>query len=136
MKCKHYFFTTHGNYTLTCFFKPDSGNLVAEPFMTLPPKKLKDYYALIKHPVSLRSIWKKVRGVHGRNGTSGVSDFGGWDALEEEMSLLWRNAREYNEDESDIVRLAGVIEVCSLNGCVFEFCLIYVGLLLQDIRGS
>lgn len=94
-----------------------SGDRIAEPFMSLPPKKLKDYYALIKRPVSLRSIWKKVRGVHGRNGTSGYSDFAGWDALEEEMSLIWRNAREYNEDDSAICRLAGEIEVCSIDGC-------------------
>ncbi|KAI9785841.1 MAG: hypothetical protein M1816_008233 [Peltula sp. TS41687] len=88
----------------------EAGNQVVQPFMTLPSKKLKDYYSLIKRPVSLRSIWKKVRGVHGRNGTSGVSDFSSWAGLEEEMSLIWHNAREYNEDGSDIVRLAGVIE--------------------------
>lgn len=47
---------------------------------------------------------------------SGVSDFKSWEAFEEQTSLIWRNAREYNEEGSDITLLAGELEVSLPSG--------------------
>ncbi len=85
---------------------------LSQPFLTLPPQTLRDYYNLIKYPVSLHSILKKVKGFQGREKpTIKKSLFQSWAALEDEMSFIWRNAREYNEDGSDIYELAGELEV-------------------------
>jgi hypothetical protein len=59
----------------------------------------------------LKGVLKRVRGIHGRNPPTGVTDFQSWDSFEQEMSLIWRNAREYNEDGSEIFDLAGELEV-------------------------
>jgi hypothetical protein len=61
--------------------------------------------------VSLRSIQKKVRGTDIRNNPTKVTAYPTWQAFEEEVSYIWRNAREYNEDGSDISNLAGILEV-------------------------
>lgn len=71
----------------------------------------RDYYEVIKHPVSLRSIQQKVRGTEKRKNPSRITAFPTWQSFEEEVSYLWGNAREYNEDDSDIVVLAGILEV-------------------------
>jgi hypothetical protein len=85
------------------------------PFQNLPSRTLVDYYQVIKHPVSLRSVQKKVRGVQGRNAPTGVTDFHTWDAFEEEVSYIWDNCRIYNEDGSDMFNLAGDLEVRTLS---------------------
>jgi len=59
----------------------------------------------------LKGVQKRVRGIHGRNAATGSTDFPSWDSFEREMSLIWRNAREYNEDGSEIFELAGELEV-------------------------
>lgn len=80
--------------------------------MTLPSRKLEDYYKLIRHPVSLKSVQKRTYGIHGRKDPpNGPTDFKTWDAFEEEVSFIWRNCREYNEDGSDMYELAGEFEV-------------------------
>jgi hypothetical protein len=56
-------------------------------------------------------VQKKVRGVQGRNPPTGITELKSWSAFEEEVSWIWRNAREYNEDGSDIYILAGEFEV-------------------------
>ncbi|TIA10617.1 Bromodomain-containing protein [Aureobasidium pullulans] len=58
---------------------------------------------IIKKPTSLAGIKKQVRGKQG-------SDFKNWDAFEEEVSYIWRNARIYNEDGSDIFNLSVELE--------------------------
>lgn len=88
-----------------------SGQEISLPFLNLPSRQLADYYRLIKHPVSLKSAQKKVRGIRGRDKPTNVSFLRSWQAFEEEVSFIWRNAREYNEDGSDIFKLAGRIEV-------------------------
>lgn len=80
--------------------------------MYLPSRKLEDYYKYIRHPVSLKSVQKRIRGQHGREAPTGISDFKTWDAFEQEVSFIWRNARDYNEDGSDMYLLAGDLEVC------------------------
>jgi hypothetical protein len=72
---------------------------------------LKDYYQLIKDPMSLAAIQKKVRGVIGRDAPTGHTLFKSWDAFEDAFSLIWKNARIYNEDGSDIYNLSLELEV-------------------------
>jgi hypothetical protein len=78
---------------------------------------LKDYYQLIKDPMSLAAIQKKVRGVVGREAPTGHTLFKTWDAFEDAFSLIWKNARIYNEDGSDIYNLSLELEVrtCSIS---------------------
>lgn len=61
--------------------------------------------------MSLKSVQKRTRGQHGRNPPTNVTDFKSWDAFEEEVSFIWRNARDYNEDGSDMYELANELEV-------------------------
>lgn len=100
------------------------GNLIAnllqrddfqgfEPFLTLLDRQdFKDYYEIIEHPVSLKQIQKRVKGVQGKKAATGISDFKHWAAFEEEMSYLWKNAFQYNQDGSDIYILAEDLRVC------------------------
>lgn len=90
---------------------PSSDLQIFAPFINLPSRSLKDYYQVIKHPMSLQGVQKKVRGVVGRNPPTGLTDLKTWDAFEKEMSLIWHNAREYNEDGSDIYNLSIEFEV-------------------------
>ena len=84
------------------------------PFQNLPPRGLKDYYQLIKDPMSLAAIQKRVRGVQGRDPPTGHTLLKSWDAFEYTFSLIWKNARIYNEDGSDIYNLSLELEVrCS-----------------------
>ncbi|ORY00242.1 Bromodomain-containing protein [Clohesyomyces aquaticus] len=89
---------------------PGSGLQIFLPFLNLPSRSLKDYYQLIRHPMSLSAVHKKVRGVVGRNPPTGKTDLKSWDAFEEDVSLIWKNAREYNEDGSDIYNLSIELE--------------------------
>lgn len=88
-----------------------SGEDVSYPFIGKPDRNLyKDYYEIIQHPVSLRSIQKRVRGTDSRKNSSKTTAYPTWKSFEEEVSCIWRNAREYNEDDSDISVLAGILE--------------------------
>jgi hypothetical protein len=59
-------------------------------------------------------VRKRVDGEHGRNEHTGITDFKTWDAFEEEVSFIWRNAKDYNEDGSEMYELAGQLEVSPL----------------------
>jgi hypothetical protein len=85
---------------------------VAPVFHNLPSRALKDYYSAIKHPVSLKSVQKMVKGIRGREDPTGVSFFKSWQRLEDEIAYIWENARFYNEDGTEIHNAAGVVEVC------------------------
>lgn len=106
------------------------------PFQNLPSRSLKDYYQLIKDPMSLAAIQKKVRGVIGREAPTGHTLFKSWDAFEDAFSLIWKNARIYNEDGSDIYNLSLELEVRSL--FLLPHCLILTstGNLQQETRRS
>jgi hypothetical protein len=80
-------------------------------FFNLPSRKLVDYYELIKNPMSLKGVQKRVRGVHGRNAPTGITDYKNWDQLEHDMSFIWNNAWEYNEDGSFISNMAQTLKV-------------------------
>ncbi|KAJ5902435.1 hypothetical protein N7495_002963 [Penicillium taxi] len=91
--------------------KDDDGELVAYPFIGKPDRNLyRDYYEIIQYPVSLRSIQKRVRGTDSRKNVSKTTAYPTWQSFEEEVAFIWRNAREYNEDGSEISNLAGVLE--------------------------
>ena len=83
-----------------------------EVFINLPPRSLKDYYQVIQHPLCLKKLQKRVLGIHGRNDSTGVSDFRSWTAFEEEAAHIWGNAWQYNEDGSEISDLAKDLQVC------------------------
>lgn len=86
-----------------------------EPFIVLPNRiQYKDYYKVITHPISLRSLQKKVKGAIGRSAATGISEFKSWSAFETEASNIWKNAYIYNDDGSDIFVLAKELEVCFL----------------------
>lgn len=78
--------------------------------MQLPSRALKDYYQIIKDPVSLSAVQKKVRGVIGRNAPTGHTELKSWDAFEQMTSMIWKNARDYNEDGSDLYNLSLELE--------------------------
>lgn len=88
-----------------------SGLIVFTPFINLPPRSLTDYYTFIKQPTSLRSIMNKARGRQGKAEATGITVLKSWDAFENEVAKIWDNAREYNEDGSDMFLLAGEFEV-------------------------
>ncbi|KAJ9648430.1 hypothetical protein H2199_001285 [Coniosporium tulheliwenetii] len=90
--------------------EPESGLEIFQPFVNLPPRSLTDYYHTIKNPVSLKGVQKRVRGVHGRNPPTWKTDLKTWDAFEQEFSMIWKNARLYNEDGSDIYNLSIELE--------------------------
>lgn len=81
------------------------------PFAQLPSRKLEDYYKVIKLPVSLKGVRKRINGEHGKKEYTGVTDFKTWDAFEDMVSFIWRNAKDYNEDGSEMFELATQFEV-------------------------
>ena len=81
------------------------------PFINLPSRNLREYYRVIKHPVSLKIVQRAVQGVKGRDKPTGISNFKSWATFEEEASCIWKNAYHYNEDGSDISEAARVLEV-------------------------
>lgn len=93
-----------------CIEHEDGGAIIFTAFINLPPRSLTDYYQLIKQPMSLKGVQKKVRGQRGRDAATGKTDLKSWQALENEMSLIWTNAREYNQDGSPLFNLAGELE--------------------------
>ncbi|PQE22754.1 bromodomain containing protein [Rutstroemia sp. NJR-2017a BVV2] len=88
---------------------PEDDFFEFEPFVSLPPRSLKDYYQVIPNPHCLKDLHKRVKGIHGKAST-GVSDFKTWAAFEEDASLIWKNAFHYNEDGSEIFVLAKELE--------------------------
>ncbi|KAK4998940.1 hypothetical protein LTR66_001930 [Elasticomyces elasticus] len=91
-------------------YTDDEGLEIFSIFAMLPSRSLTNYYALIKKPTSLSSVRKKVYGQEGRGAPTGRTFLKSWDAFETEVSWIWRNAREYNEDGSGVYNLAGELE--------------------------
>ncbi|ROT39988.1 hypothetical protein SODALDRAFT_143034 [Sodiomyces alkalinus F11] len=81
-----------------------------DEFLNLPPRSFKEYYQVIRQPLSIKKLQKLVKGIHGRKENTGISDFKSWAAFEETASLLWRNAYYFNTDESAIYALAKELE--------------------------
>jgi ATP-dependent helicase STH1/SNF2 len=75
---------------------------IIEPFTKLVPKKVyPDYFVLIKEPISMAMIDKKIK----KEEYSSLGD------LRRDMQLLCKNAKTYNEDGSMIFQDAVFIEV-------------------------
>ena len=82
--------------------------LIVGPFVSLPSKKdYPDYYVLIKEPISLKIIEKKIK----KEEYSSITD------LKKDVQLLCRNAKTYNEDGSLIYVDAVSIEVRNPGDC-------------------
>jgi chromatin structure-remodeling complex subunit RSC4 len=91
-----------------------SGEEIAAPFINKPDKTMyKAYYDIIQHPVSLRGIQKRARGIGSKNNPMKKTAFPTWKSYEDEMGYIWSNARAFNEDGSEISILAGKLEVIS-----------------------
>ena len=69
----------------------------------VPKKDYPDYYKLIKKPTSISDVRALVE-------NEIVQD---WDALAKEVRLIWDNAKEYNQEGSDIYLMAEKLEVRS-----------------------
>ncbi|KAL5376303.1 hypothetical protein PMIN03_012041 [Paraphaeosphaeria minitans] len=95
---------------LISYTEPDSALQIFQPFVNLPSRSIKDYYQIIKDPVSLSGVLKKVRGVIGRNAPTGITELKSWEAFEQMTSMIWKNARIYNEDGSDLYNLSLELE--------------------------
>lgn len=73
------------------------------PFINKPDRTLyKQYYDVIQHPVSLRAILKLVRGTDRRKNSTHKNPYRTWQAFEDEVSYVWKNARVFNEEDSEI----------------------------------
>ncbi|PVI08266.1 Bromodomain-domain-containing protein [Periconia macrospinosa] len=92
------------------FTDPENGLLIFSPFVNLPNRSLRDYYQQIKEPVSLSKVLKRVRGVVGRNAPTDITELKSWDAFENMTSMIWKNARTYNEDGSDLYNVSIELE--------------------------
>ncbi|ODV77033.1 uncharacterized protein CANTADRAFT_57083 [Suhomyces tanzawaensis NRRL Y-17324] len=80
---------------------PEDGHSVAEIFLKLPSRKLyPDYYQIIKHPVAISSIKKQIE----------QEKFDTFEAFLEEVRIMCRNAKTYNEEGSFVYTDALAIE--------------------------
>uniref|UniRef100_A0A8C7V9D8 Protein polybromo-1 n=1 Tax=Oncorhynchus mykiss TaxID=8022 RepID=A0A8C7V9D8_ONCMY len=78
-----------------------TGRRLCELFMVKPSKKdYPDYYKIILEPVDLRIIDHNIRS----------EKYMTEDALLEDMKLMFRNARHYNEEGSQVYNDANVLE--------------------------
>lgn len=71
-------------------------------FMELPDKReYRDYYAIIKRPISLEMIRKRISACH----------YTSLQGFKEDFRTIFENAREYNEEGSLVVDDANALEV-------------------------
>lgn len=83
----------------------EDGRDRSELFMELPDKReYRDYYAIIKRPISLEMIRKRIDG----NFYTSLQGF------KEDFRTIWENARTYNEEGSIVFEDANVLEVSPL----------------------
>ncbi|KAM0276595.1 hypothetical protein ACHAQH_006600 [Verticillium albo-atrum] len=78
-----------------------------EIFLNLPSRSLKDYYAHVSNPLSIKKLQKRVKGIQGRGQCTHLTEFKSWAAFEETASLIWTNAQFYNEEDSEYYAVAG-----------------------------
>lgn len=75
---------------------------IIEPFMKPPPRsQYPDYYMIIKNPIAVETIEKKIK----RDDYQSLKEF------RDDIHLLCQNARTYNEDGSILYQDANDIEV-------------------------
>jgi len=72
-------------------YEDSDGRILSEPFYKLPSRKeLPDYYEVIRKPVDIAKIQKKIDEEH----------YDEMDALEKDFALMCKNTQQYNEDGS------------------------------------
>ena len=80
----------------------EDGRDRSELFMELPDKReYRDYYAIIRRPISLEMIRKRIAGNH----------YTSLQGFKEDFRTIWENARTYNEEGSLVVEDANALEV-------------------------
>lgn len=83
-----------------------SGEVVSYHFKTLPARKsYPDYYQVIQQPISLNQIRSRAK-----DGT-----YRTWAEFEEAVYLIRKNAEQYNDEASEIVKDARALEVCQIH---------------------
>ncbi|ROL50781.1 Protein polybromo-1 [Anabarilius grahami] len=81
--------------------EPGTGRRLCELFMVKPSKKdYPDYYQIIQDPMDLRTIENNIR----------TERYNNEDALMDDMKLMFRNARHYNEEGSQVYNDANILE--------------------------
>ena len=77
------------------YYKTNSGNALAEPFLTLPSKReLPDYYLTIANPISLNNIRKKLKS----------NEYADSANLYEDLNLMFENCKTYNRPDSRLYK--------------------------------
>merc|ERR1739844_859790 len=72
-------------------YEDSDGRILSEPFYKLPSRKeLPDYYEVIRKPVDIAKIQKRIDEEH----------YEEMDALEKDFALMCKNTQQYNEDGS------------------------------------
>ncbi|XP_053148173.1 protein polybromo-1 isoform X4 [Hemicordylus capensis] len=81
--------------------EPGTGRRLCELFMVKPSKKdYPDYYKIILEPMDLKIIEHNIRS----------DKYSGEETMIEDMKLMFRNARHYNEEGSQVYNDAHILE--------------------------
>ncbi|NXC21020.1 PB1 protein, partial [Corythaeola cristata] len=81
--------------------EPGTGRRLCDLFMVKPSKKdYPDYYKIILEPMDLKMIEHNIRN----------DKYAGEEAMIEDMKLMFRNARHYNEEGSQVYNDAHMLE--------------------------
>ncbi|KAM4654505.1 protein polybromo-1 isoform 13-T17 [Amazona ochrocephala] len=81
--------------------EPGTGRRLCDLFMVKPSKKdYPDYYKIILEPMDLKMIENNIRN----------DKYAGEEAMIEDMKLMFRNARHYNEEGSQVYNDAHMLE--------------------------
>ncbi|XP_058582635.1 protein polybromo-1 isoform X37 [Neofelis nebulosa] len=81
--------------------EPGSGRRLCDLFMVKPSKKdYPDYYKIILEPMDLKIIEHNIRN----------DKYAGEEGMIEDMKLMFRNARHYNEEGSQVYNDAHILE--------------------------
>ncbi|XP_028574626.2 protein polybromo-1 isoform X15 [Podarcis muralis] len=81
--------------------EPGTGRRLCELFMVKPSKKdYPDYYKIILEPMDLKTIEHNIRS----------DKYVGEESMIEDMRLMFRNARHYNEEGSQVYNDAHILE--------------------------
>nr|XP_006127657.1 protein polybromo-1 isoform X3 [Pelodiscus sinensis]XP_025042768.1 protein polybromo-1 isoform X3 [Pelodiscus sinensis] len=81
--------------------EPGTGRRLCDLFMVKPSKKdYPDYYKIILEPMDLKIIEHNIRS----------DKYSGEEAMIEDMRLMFRNARHYNEEGSQVYNDAHILE--------------------------
>jgi len=86
---------------------------IIDPFIELPDKyDYPDYYQIIKNPICMNQIKKKIN----------KKEYQSLKQFRADIGLLCSNCRTYNEDTSILYKDANLIEVCStLKSCLRSY---------------